>query len=277
MSKHDYILIDGEIHLKEGATQKVATSSSFEEVGCFETIRSYQGKFFLLEEHIDRLNKGMEYLGIESVVNVQSIRKYILTLLSHNALLAQDCVVKIQCTSSVDRSRHVVISTRDLPEKLPHWKLALVQTPVASKKNIETSLKLSSRAHYDRAAEEANKLGADDALMLNEEGFISETTIANLFWIKDHTLYTPSVQCDPLTGITRNFILQSCKSESLIEVEEGAYTLNELLSAESVFACNSVREIIPIQQIGDTLFDTGHPVLTQISSLYSTNKKKRLN
>ncbi|RUM62382.1 MAG: hypothetical protein DSY59_00295 [Persephonella sp.] len=90
--------------------------------------------------------------------------------------------------------------------------------------------------------------GCDDAILLNENDEITETTSANIFWVKGNTLYTPALECGLVEGITREKIIKNAREVGL-EVEEGRYGLRDLLDADYIFVSNSLNGIIKVKKI----------------------------
>jgi branched-chain amino acid aminotransferase len=97
------------------------------------------------------------------------------------------------------------------------------------------------------ASTQAKKLGYDEALMLDEDGFVAEGPAANFFYEKDDTLYTPTTKYS-LPGITRKTIMQLAK-EWGVEVVEKDITLDEVYHADHAFFSGTATEITPIQTI----------------------------
>src|SRR5699024_4498907 len=102
---------------------------------------------------------------------------------------------------------HFSISASECPRNFKPPILATVETKRISADALPSIYKFSNGINYIIAANEAAEKGADDALMQTINGKISETTIANIFWIKDEKIFTPSTACDLMPGITRNAVI----------------------------------------------------------------------
>ena len=109
---------------------------------------------------------------------------------------------------------------------------------------------------------DAMEHGFDDALIINQEGSISESTGSCIFFIKGDLVLTPSLDCDILPSITRRRIIALCKSNG-IEIVEGHFRLEEAMSSDAAFLCGSMIEIMPVTQINGHKFQTGN------SSIYN--------
>lgn len=242
--------------------------------GCFETLRSYSGKFLRFNEHLRRLGRAMEYLQLSSPDGLEErpLRGSIGKLLDRNGLTDTDSVVRIQVWREGGRGfeipedgvTHFAVTASALPEISESIKLATVATRRIPSVALNPGFKLSNSINYIRAAAEASQSGADDALMLTTEGFVSETTIANIFWMDGNTVFTPSQSCDILPGITRGILIDLIRGESDIGLEEGAFYPDHLLESETVWVCNSVREIVPVISIDKQEFSALHPVFDRI-------------
>ncbi|RMD47505.1 MAG: aminodeoxychorismate lyase, partial [Aquificota bacterium] len=90
--------------------------------------------------------------------------------------------------------------------------------------------------------------GAYDAIFRNENDEITETSSANIFWIKGKYLYTPSLDCGLLNGIMRQFVIKKAKEEGFIVVE-GRFSIKDLKEADRIFITNSLNGIIKVSSI----------------------------
>jgi branched-chain amino acid aminotransferase len=105
---------------------------------------------------------------------------------------------------------------------------------------------------------EAINANADDAIMLDSRGFVSEASAANLFIVKDNSLITPPTTAGILPGITRAFVMELAKSMR-INVYERDITPVELLTADEVFLTGTGAEIVPVTMINGVKIGDGTP------------------
>ncbi|MDP1602303.1 MAG: aminotransferase class IV [Legionella sp.] len=115
------------------------------------------------------------------------------------------------------------------------------------------------------AARHAQTRGADDALFFNIGECATETTIANLFLIKEGKLFTPSAECGILTGITRGRILLYCRERN-IPCYETTINKHMLREADVLFTSNALQGIRAVSAFDALSFDTNHPLLTQLTA-----------
>ncbi len=255
--------------------------------GCFETLRSYQGKFFKLESHLERLRQGLKYLQIQSPFKIRSdeVKEKLRVLIEKNKLTEKDAVVRLQVWRTGERGYSIsedagagyCISVSPLPNLPASVSLATVSTRRIPAEAVNPKYKLSNSINYIRAASEAAARQADDALLQTVEGYISETTIANIFWVNNDTVFTPSEECDILPGITRNILCNIIQQELDISVVKGAFRPNELQNAKAAWICNSVREIVEIRSLDGHQYARKHPFFSELKKAFNSYKNKELN
>ena len=121
-------------------------------------------------------------------------------------------------------------------------------TGISKSMDSISNLKSCNALIYAIAAQHAKEHKWNDALISNTSGNIIESTIANIFWIKDETVYTPPLSDGCIAGVMRRYILEK------IPVLEKSLSANELFLADEVFLTNAVRRIKWLQQINDTFY-----------------------
>jgi len=109
-------------------------------------------------------------------------------------------------------------------------------------------VKSTSYAVNMAAETEAKRRGADEAIFVDGDGIVLEGTVTNVWWRKEATLRTPSLDLGILAGVTRAALLELAVSCGY-RVEEGAYLLDDVLGADEAFTSSSVREVLPITEL----------------------------
>ncbi len=251
--------MNGELIPGEEAVVPAESSAVFYGTGCFESFRADRSNIFKFEEHLKRLNEGLNYLSFRTANSISAkwVRKEIGNVLEANRLTAVNARIRIQVslTESSGYSLQddplliVLISADPLQPSRESVELYTTSVRVVSSAAQPAHLKLSNMLHYRQAFREAGRAGADDALMLSGEGFIAETSIANIFWKKGKTIYTPDIECDILPGIARNSLIEMVSGENEYKVEQGKYKPEVLIDAECTWLTNSVREIVPVLKV----------------------------
>ena len=108
-----------------------------------------------------------------------------------------------------------------------------------------------------------------EGIFLTKEGYVAEGIVSNLFFVKQGTVYTPSLETGILDGITRQFVFSLLKKLD-ITVKEGFFTIQELLESDEIFVTNSVQEITPIVKIGNHFYPKGnHTLGHRLQTIYN--------
>lgn len=273
-SSDHIVFLNGEFHQKEEALIPAAIQGLYYGAGCFETLRGEKGSFFRLNLHLQRLKEAMMWLGFpdDYVPSPESWTDWVTELIEQNEMTDENVVIRIQVSLSGSRGYTIseltpliLITCTPVVEKTVPLTLTLSDIRVVPNASQPSRLKLSNALHYMKAMQEAKHKGFDDALMLTTDGSISETSIANIFWIKDHTLYTPGTHCDILPGIIRNTVLEIAQKKG-ISPEIGKYNADVIQQVDTVFVTNSILELQPVSNLDDHKFKTDHPMLQMFKS-----------
>lgn len=254
--------------------------------GCFETLRCYSGKFLKLAMHIERMTGGLEYLGITppDILVAGKLKSTIRLLLDKNGLLESGALARIQVWREGARGFDATgmtgsgysVSVCPLPVISKQVRLVTVATRRIPAVSVDPGFKLSNSINYIKATAEAKERQADDALMLTVDGLVSETPIANIFWMEGGTVRTPSRSCDILPGITRSLIVKAVAEMEGVSLETGEFTPGHLRSAEAVWISNSVREMVPVAAVDDVEYQVDHPLVARITSAFQSYRNREL-
>lgn len=279
-----YIILNNSCIPEEEARIPAVTSGLYYGAGCFETFIAESGSVFKFDEHMDRLNKGLKYLGVSDGkwMDGELILSRIHTLLAKNNLTEKRSRIRIQVSlderngysKKEDSSIIVIITANPAERNLKPKKLILSETSVVPSSAQPGELKLSNMLHYRQAFREAEQKDADDAIMITENGFVAESSIANIFWMKDGTIFTPSEDCGILPGIMRNSIIEILRNQMEFEVTEGRFSMDELLKADIVWLTNSVVEFVPVSQILKIFFTVDKPFFSTLRNELNVYKKE---
>lgn len=282
----EYIILNGKLIPESKATIPAVTSGLFYGVGAFETFLSERGRIFKFNEHIERLNAGLRYLGIpkNKSIDAYSTLGHIKNLLEKNNLLKTDSKIRIQISlaenngySAVDDPETIsIISSKKSNNSKTAQRLILAETSAVPSSARPAQFKLSNMLHYRQAYREAKQKGADDSIMLTAEGFIAETSIANIFWMTGDKIFTPSQECDILPGIMRNSIITLLRDQMNYEVDEGNFSMDELMNADSVWLTNSAIDVVPVSKIEDVSFNTKRNFFSDLNDQLSAYKKENM-
>ncbi|WP_178020490.1 aminotransferase class IV [uncultured Paenibacillus sp.] len=249
-------------------------------IGLFETFRTYGGRPFLLERHLERLEAGCRALGIGYQADLDRIKEEIAELLGRNGLA--EGYIRYTVTAGegplglpvgdYDKPK-VVIYAKPLPEPgaslytdgKPLWRLATPRnTPEGevrfkSLHYMNNVLAKRELARLEREAQQAAAFAAHEprpaaappeGLQLTAHGWLAEGIVSNVFFVRNGKCYTPDMETGILPGITRAMVLELA-AEQGIPTEEGRYTWDELLAADEVFLTNSIQEIVPVTELAE--------------------------
>ncbi|HEX6982566.1 MAG TPA: aminotransferase class IV [Balneolaceae bacterium] len=252
--------------------------------GLFETFRTYSAKTFLLEQHLKRLKEGLNLLKIPfpSDLAIENLKPLIFRLLKAKDLSNDDAIIRIQVWRDGERgympdtsaNSHFSIIASKCPKIFKKPVLATVETRRIPSVALPSTYKFSNGINYILAANEAVDKGADDVLMQTTNGKISETTIANIFWIKGDKIFTPSIDCDLIPGITRSILIDL--SADGLSLDVGEFELNAILEADAVFMTNSVREILPVKAVNDHYFDIENDIIKELKNRFVNFRDEHL-
>ena len=232
----------------------------------FEGLRIYNGKIFKLDEHTERLFKSAKILDLDIPYNYQEVVD-----ISKQIILKQNIsdgylrpVVwrgsEMMAISAKKGSTNLAIAAWEWPSYFSPKKLL-----EGIKLNVSKWLRPSpeSAPTDSKAAglymicslskHEAEKLGFDDALMLDYRGYVAEATGANIFFVKENELFTPLADCF-LNGITRQTVIEIAQ-ENNIKVHERHFELDFLKTCDEVFLTGTAVEITPVSSIKEFNFE----------------------
>lgn len=228
--------------------------------GLFETIKYKNARLILLDEHFARLWKGMQLLQFEpsKLFTPDFLQKEILQLVNKN----KQAEARVRITV-VRGSGGLYDAKNHLPNYIiQSWPLASNSTVINenglqlciypdAKKSLDafSNSKHNNFLPYFMGALTAKKNHCNDAIILNSNGNIADTTIANIFIIKDRIIYTPSLGEGCIAGVMRKCILQELQESGYI-LHETALTTEALMNADEVFLTNSIYNIRWVAGIG---------------------------
>ena len=165
----------------------------------------------------------------------------------------------------------IVMETKEYPESCYEKGIhvALVSIKRNSRDALNPNVKTGNYLNNVLAKVESNKLGAQDAIMVNSSGHLTEGTTSNLFFVRDGHIFTPSLDCGLLSGITREMIIQLSK-ENGFRVEEGRWPGEELCEAEEIFLTGTIKKVMPVSHLDGRPVGSGKPgpVTLKLMRLY---------
>jgi branched-chain amino acid aminotransferase len=242
--------------------------------GLFETMRAYNGHIFRLDSHVTRLRCSAESIGLtHSILTTeegkQSLKAACMATLEANEL--KDARLKLTVSAGEGDmipdpgtcpNPTVLITAQNLiplpPEKYETGFKAAVSFLRRNSQSPLSRLKSTCYMENVLARTAARAAGCDEAIFLNEQGYLAEGSTTNIFLASHGELITPSLESGVLPGITRNVVLEIARTSN-IKATERWVQLNELIEAQEAFVTNSILELMPLVSVEGRPIGTGKP------------------
>ena len=276
---NSYALLNGEIILKEKAAISPNDRGFLYGDGIYETIRIHHGKPFLWEWHMTRLIAGAETIKLKIPLTSLEILEKTKELIYLNG--SKNCIARLTVTRGSsergydftgDEISTSLICLYEMPAtEKKSVSLSITNTRVATG-DILTKIKSNNKLSSIMAKRFAKERNADDGLMINSEGNITETSSANIFCIKDGIIRTPPINDGVLPGVTRRLTLGLASSLGLAAKEE-SITPKNLEQANAIFVTSAATGIRNVEQIEETKFPK-NKLVNQLQKAYDEELSK---
>jgi len=255
------IYIDGKYYPRDEAKISVFDHGFLYGDGVFEGIRAYNGVVFKLKEHIDRLYNSAHAIMLEVPLTKDEMIEAVLETLRRNNL--RDAYIRLVVTRGVgdlgldprkcSKPSIIIIAVPALKlydEEKRRNGISMIVSWIRRDPVDATSHEIKSLNYLNSilAKIEANNAGADEALILDINGYICEATGENIFIVKDGKLYTPPRSSGALPGITAS-VIKKIAAKLGYEVIERNLTVAELYGADEAFLTGTGAEIMPIREV----------------------------
>jgi branched-chain amino acid aminotransferase len=247
----------------------------------WEGLRLYQGRIFRFEQHLARLRRSAHALGFEQIPSDAEITAEIRRTLAANGM-TDDVHIRltltrgVKITSGMDpRLNQSGPTLIVLPEfKSPVYDASGIRLITASVRRTGPD-SLDPKIHHNNlltsilAKIEANVAGADDALMLDQRGFVAETNATHIFLVSDGTLGTSTTGACP-EGITRQAVLDLAADAGL-PCAIGDYSLTQVYTAAEVFVTGTMGGLTPVLAVDGRPIGEGKtgPVTLRLIDLFA--------
>jgi D-alanine transaminase len=258
----DLAYVNGEIMPIEKAVVPIEDRGYQFGDGVYEFVASYEGELFLLEEHLDRLERSMRELAYEPISR-SAIKTAILELSKASGYKRAGIYIQISRgvaprdhTYSKGMPPQIIMTIRpvkELPQEMRERGATAITVEDMRWGRCDT--KTVQLLANSLAKQKAKDSGCNDAIFVSDQGIVREGTSSNLFIVSDGTLSTHPLTPNILPGITRMAVLNICK-ETGLKVEETFFDKTVLYAADEAFLTGTVTEILPIVGIdGKTIGD----------------------
>jgi branched-chain amino acid aminotransferase len=264
------IYISGTLYDKADAKISVYDHGLLYGDGVFEGIRSYNGKVFRMQQHLDRLWWSAKAICLKIPMSHEEMAKAINDTLAVNGI--RDGYIRVVVTRGAgtlgldpnrcERPEVIVIADRIAlyPEKFYRDGLEIVTVSTARNHPAALSPRIKSLNYLNNilAKIEGLQAGCIEALMLNHKGEVAECTGDNIFVVRGGRLATPPTEAGILEGITREAVMELA-AEAGIEVRETALTKHDVYIADECFLTGTAAEVVPVVKVDSRPIGDGTP------------------
>lgn len=220
--------------------------------GLFETMRSFGGRVFALDEHLGRLIRSAPLIGMKAPLK-KVLEKAVKDAVKNGGL--KDAYVKLDVFK---QGICVLIKKLSLPSigkyrqgfSLVLYKGGALGLPPFHR------IKSLNHSFYTGLTSWARERGYDEAFFSNASGYLVEGSRTNIFLVKDGCVATPAVSCGCLPGVTRMLAIEFLKRRK-IKVKEARIPLKELFLQDEIFVTNSLIGIMPVTRVGNKPVGSG--------------------
>jgi branched-chain amino acid aminotransferase len=290
-----WVFYDGEFRRYRDVHLGLMTHALHYGTGCFEGIRAYwndaQQQLFvlLMEPHFKRMVNSARILRIELPYSVEQMGEAALEILRRNGYREDTYIRPIAYKSAEE----IGVRLHNLKSSF-----AIYTAPFGNYVDVETGIRckvVSWRRVDDNAAParakvtgiyinaalaktEAMEDGFDEAIVLTDDGHVSEGSAENLFIVRDGALITPSVSENILEGITRNALIEISSNDLGLKVVERSIDRSELYIADEVFLCGTGAQVSPVLEVDRRKIGSGQagPITKELQKIYFDIVKGRV-
>lgn len=265
------VWLNGDVMPLETAVVSAADHAHLYGDGLFEGIRFYHRRIYKLDEHLERLYHGIAYLGFDMRIGVDELRKLILETCKQADMT--EGYIRLNVTrgtglgldpKNIDRTPNVMIMISSLalypPEKYEMGiSCNLSPIRVIPADSLDPRVKCIGRYASNILAKQiANRQGAGDGLMLNQQGYVAEGTGNNVFFVQNGVIRTPHPSCGILQGITRDAVIEMARADGYT-VEECNLTVYDVTASDEAFFTGTATEVMPFVALDGTKIGCGTP------------------
>ncbi len=264
------IYLDGKLVDKSEAVVSVFDHGLLYGDGVFEGIRCYDSLVFKLSEHLDRLFESARTLKLDVPLSKKALQAAVIETLKANGL--KDAYIRLVVTRGVgdlgldprkcEKATLFIIADKIRLYPKEYYEKGLELATVPTVRNhpeaLNPQLKTLNYLNNILAKIEATNAGVDEAILLNTQGYVTECTGENIFYLKGQTVVTPPTYVGILKGVTRDAVMRLSKEIGLT-VEENPFTRHDLYTADEVFLTGTAAEIAPVVKIDNRIIGLGRP------------------
>jgi branched-chain amino acid aminotransferase len=265
-----WIFLGGKFVKKEDAVVSVYDHGFLYGDGVFEGIRVYSGNVFRLDAHLKRLYESAQSIMLKIPYTHEEMTQLIVETIRKNQL--ESAYIRVVVSrgkgnlgldpSSCSNPNVIIIAEELTMYPKEFYEHGIKIASVASRRNrpdvLSPQIKSLNYLNNILVKLEANQVGVQEALMLNDQGYVTEGSADNIFIVKNGVIFTPPVYLGALEGITRNAILDVARANGL-EVREQPFTRHDVYVADEVFLTGTAVEVIAVIEVDSRVIRDGRP------------------
>ncbi|WP_327051351.1 aminotransferase class IV [Halomicrococcus gelatinilyticus] len=281
-----YFHVDGDLVPADEATVSVRDRGFMYGDAAFETLRAYGGDPFEWAAHAERLRATCDALALDHGIPDADLRAHVDETLAANDL--DDAYVKLSISRGVQPGKltpapvddpTVVVYVADLPrggaDGESVWDVPATAAVVETRRVPDAALPASAKTHnyLNGILARLDADDADEAVMIDSDGAVTEGATSNLFFVRDGVLKTPSLDGPVLPGITRRVVLDLADVVG-VPTETGRYSPDDVRAADEAFLTNSTWELRPLACL-DGVELGGGPVTERLVRAFDERVERR--
>ncbi len=265
------VYVNGRISRAEDAVVPVYDHGFLYGEGVYETLRTYNRVPFLLDRHVRRLRASAGHIRLSVPFSDDELASWIADTVAAAGLSAE-AYIRVLLTRGVGELTYDVQATPvpslviivkpldEIPARVLNDGINVALVPILRNHpgSVNPIIKSNNLLNNALAMQEANRRGADEGLMCNYRGELSECSQANFFIVRGGAALTPKNESGLLEGLTRNFLFEVGEHAGIDVRYETLYPA-DLITAEEAFITSTTREISPVTSIDGRPIGNGKP------------------
>lgn len=248
--------------------------------GIFEGLRFYNNKIFRLDAHLKRLLYSAQAIALNIPYEPDQLRVAMEQLIEN--FEGTEGYLRLVVTRGKGKlginpfncetpSVFIIADSLDMVTKEARQKgitLKTASTRRLPSDGLDPKIKSLNYLNHIMARIEAHAAGADEALLLNTQGNVTEASVANVFMVSDNILYTPRVSDGVLNGITRAAVIQAAQNLGM-EFREASLTLYDIYTADECFLTGTGAELMAVSEVDGRLYkNKDRPVFNALQQAF---------
>jgi len=237
----------------------------------FETIRVNNSRPFRVSKHMERLQSGLQSIQLDSQSLVDGIPTLVQEYIDRNKI--GDALVKIIITRGVGRDPAIYISSRNIPDT-ESWpkKIIFLEEKNYPILRFHPAIKSGNYLGNMLAKRDAEEAGAFEPVFISEEGYVTECAIRNVFFIRNNTLVTPSIELGVLPGVVRDTIMELALKQGL-QVEEAFIRAEHVNDMDEAFISSTGVGVLPVYWDGfQSKYEKSQQLMTALNLLFESGE-----